>query len=537
MERAGTRVRPWMGLAAVLLAGAASSAPISRPGWVWTESDLVANPPVLAEAEVTGGRRASIRATTAQSIRWALDPGRPRGPWGGEYLPLRDLTIISDRVLWNLGPVGSDALGFRLSSLFWHLLACAAAWGLVRRWTGSDMAACIAAALFAVHPVHAESVLLPANRKDPLFAALVLAALILVDRKRGRAAVCGTLAYAGALSSKLAALGAIPWMLLERLSGQRRPGAAAVAACVALALAAGLVGLRIGRSERVVLEKSPWGTPPAAAAAFLGSAGDGILALAWPQNLHPYHPANLHALGSGAFPLRAPWLVGIGVLALLPLAFRLVRTFRPGPAPEGPLRSFGGWFWCWLIPVSPIVAIGILRADRYLYLPALSAGLILAWAVSRAGPRRAAVPAVIALLALLVSSRALQPAFADNPSFWRAVLRKSPNHFDALVTRARLLTDAGRPERSLETLRRAEALLCEASPEADADFLGPRAFHLLAARKRARLEMGDPAGATRAVEEGIARHGRWLKPGHLEILRAIVRSESDPGRRLPPRSP
>ena len=74
MERAGTRVRPWMGLAAVLLAGAASSAPISRPGWVWTESDLVANPPVLAEAEVTGGRRASIRATTTPPIEslWPL---------------------------------------------------------------------------------------------------------------------------------------------------------------------------------------------------------------------------------------------------------------------------------------------------------------------------------------------------------------------------------------------------------------------------------------------------------------------------------
>lgn len=613
------RGRTAAGLGAVVLAGVAAWAPVSRPRWVWTEEDLVAG-------VHRGLPLASPWDDAWLEIKLAFDPASPRAAWGGEYLPVRDLTILLDRALWKRPPSGPDPLGFRISSLLWHLIACAAAWAFLRRRFGSDLVAVIAAGLFALHPIHAESVLLPANRKDPLFAALVLAALCLLDRDALRSQAGGLAAYAVALLAKLAALGAIPWLLLDRLTGSPRsptghgphprgespglltprpppppgregagggggaracPTAGAISACIALAAGAGVLGIWVGRREGVVLGASPWGGLLEAWAAFLGSVGDGIVALVYPGNAHPYHPANLYCLGRGVGPMRHPALVAIGLLAIVPLVRRLFLAARsprppspplpkgergtrqgraarfddsPSPAGEGgqgvggpgdipPGRwpratdscraggaSVAGWLWVWLLPVSPLVAIGILRADRYLYLPALSMGVLLAMAVARVGIRRAAVPLAIIAACSLAWSRSLHATFSGDAPFWREIVRESPDHFDGLVTLARIIrtrrqdVDGGprsRPrDETLGHLRRASVLIDEAPPAGAEAFLGPRAYLLIAAEIDTSRSPGSPPRPDDGIRKDIGRLSRWMTKEQVRDLEARLKSGS-----------
>jgi hypothetical protein len=96
------------------------------------------------------------------------------GLWGRvtpELRPITALTFIVDSRLWN-----ANAFGFRLTNLCLHII-CAGlvggvAWRASRRDTGCGVAA---AALFAVHPVHAEAVMWITGRVDLLATMFYLA--------------------------------------------------------------------------------------------------------------------------------------------------------------------------------------------------------------------------------------------------------------------------------------------------------------------------------------------------------------------------
>src|SRR5205085_16451 len=92
---------------------------------------------------------------------------------GAEYLPVRDL------VTWSLvRVVGVSAPGLRVAMLGLYVAAVLAWRVWFRRMLGAGMAGEIAALLFAIHPVHAESVAWLAGMKDVLallFTGLALA--------------------------------------------------------------------------------------------------------------------------------------------------------------------------------------------------------------------------------------------------------------------------------------------------------------------------------------------------------------------------
>ena len=86
------------------------------------------------------------------------------------FRPLANLSFVVDHVFWGLNP-----LGFRLSNVLYHALVVLALFGLLKRHFGQK-GAFWAAALFAVHPVHAETVT-PVFARCGIFEAILLPAL------------------------------------------------------------------------------------------------------------------------------------------------------------------------------------------------------------------------------------------------------------------------------------------------------------------------------------------------------------------------
>ena len=89
---------------------------------------------------------------------------------------------------------GLDAGPHHLTSLFLHCLGTLAVFVLFRRMTAATGRSAFLAAMFAVHPLHVESVAWIAERKDvlsTLFWALALLAYVAYVRGRRSAATSG----------------------------------------------------------------------------------------------------------------------------------------------------------------------------------------------------------------------------------------------------------------------------------------------------------------------------------------------------------
>lgn len=130
------------------------------------------------------------------------------------YRPIGELTFAVDYVLW-----GIQAFGYHLTNLLLHLLCTYLVWRLGRYAFESDSARRIAAAAFAIHPVHTEAVAWISGRFDLLVCAAVLGSTLcylrwrLVDPARQRWCVAALCLFVVALGCKETAL-VLPAVLL-----------------------------------------------------------------------------------------------------------------------------------------------------------------------------------------------------------------------------------------------------------------------------------------------------------------------------------
>jgi hypothetical protein len=124
--------------------------PALRAGYIWDDGVLTANPLV---AQPSG-----LRTLWLEPYRNVHEP---------HYWPLVYTTFWLEYRLWELHP-----LGYHLDNILLHALCVLLLWRVLldvrvpHAWLG--------AALFAVHPVHVESVAWVAERKDVLSGALYL---------------------------------------------------------------------------------------------------------------------------------------------------------------------------------------------------------------------------------------------------------------------------------------------------------------------------------------------------------------------------
>jgi len=129
----------------------------------------------------------------------------------------RPLFMVSLAAVYAIN--GADSFWFHLAVLVAHLVVCLLLWSLAVRWLDSPVAAAIAVLFFACHPVTAEAYLWSSALPEPLAAAGLLAAVLILDRHRsvrldgGRSWIAPTaagLAFLAGLLSKEVVLLALP---------------------------------------------------------------------------------------------------------------------------------------------------------------------------------------------------------------------------------------------------------------------------------------------------------------------------------------
>ena len=87
----------------------------------------------------------------------------------GYYRPLLNVTYFMDYKIW-----GMKAYGFRMTNLILHLLTCFLMYELFLSLTGPRLGVFCAVLLFAVHPVHTETVSIIVSRNNILVTIFIL---------------------------------------------------------------------------------------------------------------------------------------------------------------------------------------------------------------------------------------------------------------------------------------------------------------------------------------------------------------------------
>ena len=321
---------------------------------------------VIEKAEVLAG-------LSAASIRWAFTTTD-----AGFWHPLTWISLMIDHEVWGLHPGG-----YHLTNVLLHLVATLLLFVALHRLTGALWKSGFVAALFALHPLHVESVAWIAQRKDVLSGLFWMLSLFLYARYvekpvLGRYGLVLLSFSLGLMAKPMVVTLPIMLILLDvwpcrRLSGQswRRNWKRVVGEKIPfliLGAAAGVV--------TILAEQQVGALKTLAEFSFMSRLSNAVVAYGFYlyKTVWPFH-LSVHYPHPGAWPV---WLVALSLAVLTVITFLTIRTFRKYPF------LLVGWFW-YLIGLLPV--IGLLQigshafADRYTYIPLIGVFMALAWGV------------------------------------------------------------------------------------------------------------------------------------------------------------
>ena len=395
------------------------------------------------------------------NIQWAFS-----SVYAANWHPLTWLSHMLDVELFGMNPAGHH-----LTSVFLHAVNAVLLFTLLLRITGALWKSALVAVLFALHPLHVESVAWVAERKDVLSALFWLVTLHLYARYVDNPALSRYLyvliAFCLGLMSK-PMLVSLPFVLLlmdfwplqrPALWGPDTTGQP-----------------RLEARRFLLLEKLPFlliGMASAAITVFAQQQGNAMTPLvASPlaeriQNaLFAYtaylgkmiRPTDLAVFYPFQTGLPAWKIFGAaGLLATITaVAFRERRRH--------PYLLFGwSWYIITLVPVIGIVRVGLqAMADRYTYMPLTGIFIMLVWGTANLLERGSeslrrlsyAMTAVVLAACLLLSWRQIS-YWRDTTTLFTHALDSTKGNFMALAVLGRHLERQGRLDEALERFNEA----------------------------------------------------------------------------------
>ena len=414
-----------------------------------------------------------VHGLTLRGLRFAFTTAH-----AGYWHPLTWLSHMLDVELFGL-----DAGAHHLTSVLLHAINSVLLYRLVRSMTGAHWKSAFVAAIFAVHPLHVESVAWIAERKDVLSTTLGLGAMwayVGYARRGGwrRYGLCATLFAASLLAKPM--LVTLPlllllldyWPLGRLRSGlaesSRRPSGVfwrtaagllvekvPLLALSALSVAATLksVGVWFAR-EHLVFGAVPFGdrlpTAVVAPVAYLGKT-------LWPTDLAVLYP---HPALAGGHPYPLWQVLGAASLLVAVTVAVLRAHHRPYLAV--------GWLWYLgsLVPVVGLVQVGAQSmADRYTYVSMIGLSLLVTWGArdlleATLRPPRlrrwvARAPAVAALAACTVAAHTQTGTWRNSIVLYQHAIAVTGPNVNMRLALGMALADAGRFDESAEQLRAA----------------------------------------------------------------------------------
>ncbi len=461
--------------------------------------------------------------------------------WGGTaagglaiWRPLTTLSFALDRAVFAFAPAG-----FHLTNILLHVCASALVVLLLARWF-EPTAALVGGLLFAVHPVHVEAVADVAGRAELLSAVLVLGAALAWTGRRTSAAW----GLAGlAVLSKESAVVVVPIYVLVDLADGRLQATSAALRRWLRETRVGWLGLVAVLAAWLSLRAAVvGGINPAVVhpvADGLGPLARRLTALqAWPVYARLlFFPRVLLADYGPRVIMPARGLTPGATAGLLVLIALVVGGVAA--AVRDHRRAAVGllWFPATILPVSNlVVTIGVLVAERTLYLPSVAVAILAAGTaeavLARAADgapspvrRAAAVAAATVMIGAMAGRSVVRiPDWRSTDAVFGALLRDRPDAYRGHWYLGRRLRMSGDLQGAAREMERAVALwpgrhraVIEAAATAAAagDAAGARRLAGLATERwpadavawriaaAAALDQGDVAAARTAVDGGL----------------------------------
>lgn len=430
--------RPWAPLALALFAVAAAYSAAPLGGFVWDDVTLILEQRIVRE----------LQPLSSYFDRMFF--GGPAGaPTRAFYRPLVVLSFALDWRIWDGSP-----LGFHVTNVLLHLGCVGLVFGVARKWGARPRDAALAAALFGLLPRLSEAVAWISGRTDLLASIFVLSALWIHRPETGRRWITAALLLLGLLSKEVAIAGVASIAILEIHGGRREGEGAAALAERLLPLAAATSAYAALRWIAQASAKAPSLAPELSWSRRLGVAVEAIGSYSW-MAIDPFRPRT--QIGSVWVPDAGLIALGAGVLAVSALlAWRFRRSRIPDPVLVGlvlALVSLG--LVLHLLPV----ALQVVAADRFLYLPAAAVAMAGAAATSRLSGRVARVAPLVGMVlapALAATTYLRAADWSDEISLWSAAVGNAPEGNSLPFVQLGLaLTRTGKPELSLPHLERA----------------------------------------------------------------------------------
>jgi Flp pilus assembly protein TadD len=365
---------PWVVAALLVAVTAIVYAPVRLHGFLnWDDPDYVTESP-----HVSAG-------LTWRGVMWAFTGGH-----AANWHPLTWLSHMLDVQLF-----GVHAGPHLIINLLYHLVGTVLLFEALRRMTGAVGRSAFVAALFAVHPLHVESVAWVAERKDVLstvfwmLTMLAYAAYVRQPRS-GRFVLVLVLFALGLLTKPMLVTLPIVLLLLDVWPLDRAPLRVAPAVAVpggrrpapqswghlmreklpllALALGSSIVTFLVQRRGGAMGSLAVFPLRHRVANAlmvYVEYIGKAI----WPMRLAAFYP----------YPSSfSVWSVAGAALGLTAMTVFALRSARRYP------YVLVGWLWYLgtLVPVIGIVQVGDQSmADRYTYVPLIGIFIIVAWGI------------------------------------------------------------------------------------------------------------------------------------------------------------
>jgi len=388
---------------------------------------------------------ANVRSgLTINNITWAFTTGH-----ANNWHPLTWLSHMLDCQLFGLNPTCHH-----LTNLILHLINTLLLFAVLKKMTRALWPSFLVAALFALHPLHVESVAWASERKDvlsALFWFLATAAYLHYAKRPGLSRYLLLLViFALGLMAK-PMLVTLPFVLLlldywplqrfnwpsrnldtEALENQplkpdrQNPSLARIIAekipLLILAAVSSVITFIVQQKGGVM---KTWQSFPLhmrflnALISYVRYIGK----IFYPKPLAILYPYPYHG-----FPLWQPIASAVCLLTVSALVIYLTRTRR---------YPLVGWFWFLgtLIPVIGLVQVGSQAiADRYTYLPSIGIFVILAWAAADLLKNRrlhtllASIPAVLIIAALLILTRAQLSYWKTDNTLFEHTLKVTRNN-------------------------------------------------------------------------------------------------------------
>jgi tetratricopeptide (TPR) repeat protein len=433
-------------LSLIALALAALTAAVFWPARHFTFVNYDDGPYVSENSRVQQG-------LTAANAAWALTAVE-----FSNWHPLTWLSYMADFEIYGLNPGG-----FHATNIVFHALNVLLLFGLLVRLKSPLWPSAFVAALFAVHPLHVESVAWIAERKDVLSGFFWLLTLwayaAYVERPSPARYLLAAAAFILGLMSKPMVV-TLPFVLLlldywplGRLNApapaRKKKGSVPVTPAATprslvvekiplflLAAASCAITFLVQRRGGNVVS-----TETVSSGLRFANAAVSYLRyvekIFWPTGLAVFYPF-----------IEAPtWLETSAAIAFLAgvsfLAVRWAKRFPYLPV---------GWFWFLgtLVPVIGLVQVGVQSmADRYTYIPAIGLFVLVAWSVddvlkeSRFRTPAWALLTLAVVPALANTARAQVGYWRDSATLFRHALNVEERNFLAHLNLGNALSDLG----------------------------------------------------------------------------------------------